>query len=128
MIRRPPRSTRTDTLLPYTTLFRSPRWEALQRSILTALGAWHARQPDSPGADPRRLRAALAERPSVATFDMASAALVQAGAIRREAGWLRLPGHEVQISAADAKLWPRLEPLHDEIGRARGRERVCQYG
>src|SRR3546814_18450757 len=24
MIRRPPRSTRTDTLLPYTTLFRSP--------------------------------------------------------------------------------------------------------
>src|SRR3546814_12671834 len=25
MIRRPPRSTRTDTLLPYTTLFRSPR-------------------------------------------------------------------------------------------------------
>src|SRR3546814_8235797 len=34
MIRRPPRSTRTDTLFPYTTLFRSPgfrgcRWIAL---------------------------------------------------------------------------------------------------
>src|SRR3546814_2721340 len=28
-IRRPPRSTRTDTLLPYTTLFRSPRPPAL---------------------------------------------------------------------------------------------------
>src|SRR3546814_2457169 len=27
MIRRPPRSTRTDTLFPYTTLFRSPRSE-----------------------------------------------------------------------------------------------------
>src|SRR3546814_7827612 len=26
MIRRPPRSTRTDTLFPYTTLFRSPQW------------------------------------------------------------------------------------------------------
>src|SRR3546814_5226138 len=26
MIRRPPRSTRTDTLFPYTTLFRSQRW------------------------------------------------------------------------------------------------------
>src|SRR3546814_8021526 len=26
MIRRPPRSTRTDTLLPYTTLFRSQEW------------------------------------------------------------------------------------------------------
>src|SRR3546814_13919662 len=29
MIRRPPRSTRTDTLFPYTTLFRSPLEEAL---------------------------------------------------------------------------------------------------
>src|SRR3546814_2153246 len=27
MIRRPPRSTRTDTLFPYTTLFRSQYWE-----------------------------------------------------------------------------------------------------
>src|SRR3546814_1630124 len=29
MTRRPPRSTRTDTLFPYTTLFRSPHREAL---------------------------------------------------------------------------------------------------
>src|SRR3546814_2725178 len=28
MIRRPPRSTRTDTLFPYTTLFRSPRYDS----------------------------------------------------------------------------------------------------
>src|SRR3546814_15268338 len=27
MIRRPPRSTRTDTLFPYTTLFRSRHWD-----------------------------------------------------------------------------------------------------
>src|SRR3546814_5159674 len=32
MIRRPPRSTRTDTLFPYTTLFRSDR-EKLARSV-----------------------------------------------------------------------------------------------
>src|SRR3546814_2935300 len=31
MIRRPPRSTRTDTLFPYTTLFRSPRRHAQDR-------------------------------------------------------------------------------------------------
>src|SRR3546814_14205433 len=30
MIRRPPRSTRTDTLFPYTTLFRSPQADKLQ--------------------------------------------------------------------------------------------------
>src|SRR3546814_13031116 len=33
MIRRPPRSTRTDTLFPYTTLFRSDRWTATAQSF-----------------------------------------------------------------------------------------------
>src|SRR3546814_20292974 len=36
MIRRPPRSTRTDTLLPYTTLFRST---SMGRILLSALSA-----------------------------------------------------------------------------------------
>src|SRR3546814_7740418 len=64
MIRRPPRSTRTDTLFPYTTLFRSPtptfsrgvagakrrRRRRLQRVVRRHLSirtippdAWHAR-------------------------------------------------------------------------------------
>src|SRR3546814_4893887 len=30
MIRRPPRSTRTDTLFPYTTLFRSETWHLVE--------------------------------------------------------------------------------------------------
>src|SRR3546814_8705203 len=48
MIRRPPRSTRTDTLFPYTTLFRShplglgaPCGEARHRGIGAALPAFH---------------------------------------------------------------------------------------
>src|SRR3546814_20204274 len=36
MIRRPPRSTRTDTLFPYTTLFRS-RHLGLKKSMIVAL-------------------------------------------------------------------------------------------
>src|SRR3546814_2922081 len=39
MIRRPPRSTRTDTLFPYTTLFRSLIAELHTRSMLSALPA-----------------------------------------------------------------------------------------
>src|SRR3546814_13765174 len=42
MIRRPPRSTRTDTLFPYTTLFRSLRYSA-SHAAATALvpaGCW----------------------------------------------------------------------------------------
>src|SRR3546814_2795018 len=34
MIRRPPRSTRTDTLFPYTTLFRAPRPMAISSELL----------------------------------------------------------------------------------------------
>src|SRR3546814_10372769 len=40
MIRRPPRSTRTDTLFPYTTLFRSKA----QRGIVGAIGTVLAEQ------------------------------------------------------------------------------------
>src|SRR3546814_3582866 len=47
MIRRPPRSTRTDTLFPYTTLFRS-----LGAAPSAARGADAGRQP-APGVLPR---------------------------------------------------------------------------
>src|SRR3546814_1227699 len=43
MIRRPPRSTRTDTLFPYTTLFRSAGGEFKNR--IKALGFFHRLQP-----------------------------------------------------------------------------------
>src|SRR3546814_11924779 len=36
MIRRPPRSTRTDTLFPYTTLFRSDRFGTAQTQVLAS--------------------------------------------------------------------------------------------
>src|SRR3546814_10382286 len=36
MIRRPPRSTRTDTLFPYTTLFRSRRYNQVRRVVIAA--------------------------------------------------------------------------------------------
>src|SRR3546814_20015533 len=39
MIRRPPRSTRTDTLFPYTTLFRSVADAGVDRSLGKDLGA-----------------------------------------------------------------------------------------
>src|SRR3546814_14950759 len=42
MIRRPPRSTRTDTLFPYTTLFRSSQ---LDHSPISKGGKIHGREP-----------------------------------------------------------------------------------
>src|SRR3546814_13037179 len=61
MIRRPPRSTRTDTLFPYTTLFRS---------IITGVGgeSGHGESPyrlrSTAGERPRKHARALAETPS----------------------------------------------------------------
>src|SRR3546814_12019892 len=48
MIRRPPRSTRTDTLFPYTTLFRSRKGHALRPH---AKRLWARGRPDAGGGD-----------------------------------------------------------------------------
>src|SRR3546814_11127575 len=57
MIRRPPRSTRTDTLFPYTTLFRSPRLRGwieesrddlrMRQRIARAAAEWQAAERDT---------------------------------------------------------------------------------
>src|SRR3546814_5754567 len=63
MIRRPPRSTRTDTLFPYTTLFRSPA--GAQHQYGRGIGAFRLdgafrrhRRPDVQRQDACRLRLA----------------------------------------------------------------------
>src|SRR3546814_8336849 len=54
MIRRPPRSTRTDTLFPYTTLFRSSRVSTEPaRSARTRLSAFRHCGIACPGQGPR---------------------------------------------------------------------------
>src|SRR3546814_11781570 len=68
MIRRPPRSTRTDTLFPYTTLFRSPRRAADRargepRRDRRLYEAQHHREPELlDRADGRRAEAAPRRR------------------------------------------------------------------
>src|SRR3546814_13365767 len=112
MIRRPPRSTRTDTLFPYTTLFRSDTVALSQR-------AWFPR-PRLPGdvgircADATRLPRWLKSRPKHHP----------------------LPHPETPMALHDSVLdtigdppiikLQRLPPKH-EIGRASCRERVCQH-
>src|SRR3546814_7506654 len=73
MIRRPPRSTRTDTLFPYTTLFRSgrgdgdrPRDDIVKpRGQIVAAGGWRTKLPETGAAERLRLAIgkAAAEQP-----------------------------------------------------------------
>src|SRR3546814_7678362 len=64
MIRRPPRSTRTDTLFPYTTLFRSYRLLPARSARASAGGdraglAGHGHAGDAAGDEARLLMGAL---------------------------------------------------------------------
>src|SRR3546814_5150243 len=69
MLRRPPRSTRTDTLFPYTTLFRSPwawrqAWAGSPRTC-----PWPCRGPDGRSLAPARANVSPAARRSCAAGD-----------------------------------------------------------
>src|SRR3546814_13885175 len=117
MIRRPPRSTRTDTLFPYTTRFRS--------KLLS--GTWvHV------GA----LRMALLD-----TLDLLQDIVIvgEGRSELRALGWLRaadarrIAGAGVDAGAlavhpaVTGHLAERLA-VHNEIGRASGEHSVWQYG
>src|SRR3546814_17853947 len=124
MIRRPPRSTRTDTLFPYTTLFRSRhRGPGLQAVRLDRID----RDPDLAG-----------RRPSADADDGGLHAQCQTAP-----GTGRRPRH-APLSPCRAGLpAPSVAYLHRvrglfwffavagiaaaEIGRAAWRESVCQY-
>src|SRR3546814_5031127 len=57
MIRRPPRSTRTDTLFPYTTLFRSILHHAQEEAAQTIrVAAHHIAKPESRAMPSSRTR------------------------------------------------------------------------
>src|SRR3546814_15545977 len=59
MIRRPPRSTRTDTLVPYTTLFRSPALARTRRKNARA-----SPNAKTPGLSPGRFVSRCCATPS----------------------------------------------------------------
>src|SRR3546814_13886643 len=62
MIRRPPRSTRTDTLFPYTTLFRSPELAADALLCVRGRDRRRARRPRRPRDHPDREQPARPRR------------------------------------------------------------------
>src|SRR3546814_12466293 len=104
MRRRPPRSTRTDTLFPYTTLFRSACRPASGEALLA-----HVEELLAPAL--LQLRAAVAQQ--------LAQTLLKLVADR---------GESLLATAMGAAQRPRNDVVDDtEIGRASCRERVCQY-
>src|SRR3546814_5455155 len=54
MVRRPPRSTRTDTLFPYTTLFRSPSASTARARSMSSPAAMPTGRQSAPGPPARQ--------------------------------------------------------------------------
>src|SRR3546814_15936482 len=119
MIRRPPRSTRTDTLFPYTTLFRS---------LAVDFALAHLPQVEKLVDTSSRSRyvARLAE----GSRNVAMPSKLEAYAQQHLTPQSRKP-----IDQAIAKIQERIETRERiksgvtacKIGRASSRERVCQY-
>src|SRR3546814_12413745 len=108
MIRRPPRSTRTDTLFPYTTLFRAGGGAGIRKA---------ARQLQ--GGELADLGPALDGDAAAACVDAEHHAVREGAAgLAHQARVLYRPGAE--DDTPDAERQP-------EIGRASRRETVCQF-
>src|SRR3546814_18041191 len=71
MIRRPPRSTRTDTLFPYTTLFRSPGLRRLAQERHVEVGR-HRQFDRAEAAHDQRIHGDVGERSEEHTSELQS--------------------------------------------------------
>src|SRR3546814_1515641 len=155
MIRRPPRSTRTDTLFPYTTLFRS--WDESIPGFEFILGfySFGLEENGDYSRGEEMGRRALAMRPdhpyaihAVAhVMEMQGRQLggvhfmtarrdVWAGSNFRNHLWWHLSLFLLDLGRLDEVLAIYDNDLraagggaekYEELGRASGRERVCQY-
>src|SRR3546814_9438333 len=94
MIRRPPRSTRTDTLFPYTTLFRSSR-----RGCYARCGSTWRRAPTAGRADGRERHAMIEFYPQIRHVNILT--VVLSGSLFALRGLFALAGAR----------WPHVAPV-----------------
>jgi selenocysteine-specific elongation factor len=99
--------------------FSAASWSQLKRSIAAALGTYHAENPDLAGMGRERLRLQLVPRLPAAAFASVLQALARAHDIALDGAWIRLPSHEVRLSAADEELWRKVQPLIGGMERFR---------
>jgi selenocysteine-specific elongation factor len=106
------------------------RLEALCDRIVTALAAWHQRQPDTLGPSRAALLTLLqGEAPEVA-LDAALSELATAGRVVRQGPVWRMPEHQPRLSKADERLWERVHPLlaAEDLRPPRVRELAAALG
>jgi selenocysteine-specific elongation factor len=94
--------------------FAPQQWDALRARVLGALEAWHRRAPDSAGPPEDRLLEGTGLRLPRDSLTALTEVLLREGAIVRAGAGVRLPGHRMQLSDADAALWRQLVSLLEQ--------------
>ncbi|HJQ59922.1 MAG TPA: selenocysteine-specific translation elongation factor [Vineibacter sp.] len=90
------------------------RLATITGAVVDTLGAHHQKQPNSAGLEPQRLRLALPMKIAPPPFGAIVATLLQAKTIEADGPWLRLPGHAVQLSPEDERLWVKIKPVLEQ--------------
>lgn len=82
----------------------------LVSGMADTLAAFHEANPEMQGMGRERLRLALTPRLPKDAFAALVTAQIAQGAVVAEGSFLRLPGHEVRLSAEDEALYARILP------------------
>jgi selenocysteine-specific elongation factor len=98
--------------LPDAVVVLSPaNWMQLRDSIFDKLGVFHADHPDLPGIGAERLRLQLQPRLTAPIFAGALQTLARAKDVGLDGAWVRLPSHEIRLTAAEETLWLNVKQL-----------------
>lgn len=89
--------------------FAPEHWQALRKSALERIAAWHREFPSSGAMPEDRIGKAPAQVRAMLVDELARERLIV-----REGAGLRLATHRVELSGADAKLWDKLRPLLEQ--------------
>ena len=76
----------------------------LKRGTVAELAAFHADNPNLAGRGFERLRLQLEPRLPAPAFAAALQGLVRAKEVVLDGAWVRLPGHEVRLTASEEAL------------------------
>jgi selenocysteine-specific elongation factor len=97
-------------------LFAPGQIERYASAVTGHLGAFHRKQPDSPGLTQEQLQRAVRDKPAGAVFALLLRQWVKDGALKRSGPHLSLAGHDASLQGAEKQVWERLKPWLDEAG------------
>jgi selenocysteine-specific elongation factor len=86
-------------------------WRAYGQSLLAAVADWHRQKPESLGPHDYELSRMLAVKVPASLLRQAIHELIKGGHLVRKGTIVHEPAHRARPSAADLKLWKKIEPI-----------------